>query len=82
MLRPCDGPNCELYALSKVSTAVPRRTLYICAPHLRWATDQLSKKWKLSRLVVSHSSALVLGDLGDWRTPTLNAYDVSRQIGA
>lgn len=83
MHRLCVIPTCRHYALHMVYTPGRKSRVFACHYHTERAIAELRKvvPW-WSRIVVHTSSAVVVGDVRDWRTRELHAYDVLRQIGA
>lgn len=83
MLRACVFPECEHYAMHRVTTSCRRYDLMACHVHISWVVnhvDQMIGRWE--RIFVSTSSAVVVGDILAWRSRSITAYDELRQIGA
>jgi hypothetical protein len=83
MVRECAWFKCEHYALHKVRTSDRRYDLQACHLHVGWVAEWVARlsPWTV-KVEVSTSSAVVVGDIRDWRTLSITAYDEFRQIGA
>lgn len=83
MVRDCAWFECEHYALHRVVSSDRRYDLQACHLHVGCIAKWVGRLIPFYvRVEVSTSSAVVVGDIRDWRTLSLAAYDVSRQIGA
>lgn len=83
MYRTCDAPSCQRYALHMVTTRISGLRIRSCNGHLRlWliAIDRCVSR--RDTVAVATSSTVVVGDIRAWRTRSIAAYDVLRQIGA
>lgn len=81
MFRKCERPRCTHYALHCVSTTNHGPKVQVCHYDINWGIQRVTEaKTRWSRIVVTTSSAVVVGDIRAWRTRSITAYDVSRQI--
>lgn len=83
MYRQCKRYGCEHYAMHRVSAPKYRYEVYSCHLDVEWAVEHVvffTSKW--AKLVVYTNSEVVVGDVRDWRTRSISAYDELRQIGA
>lgn len=83
MFRACVVPNCTRYAVHRVSTRPSGLDIQCCQGHLPILVLTLDRVVPRDRLEVVTQSAVVVGDLREWRTRSITAYDgATRQIGA
>jgi hypothetical protein len=83
MRRECAREGCHHYALHVVEVVSKGISLDVCHNDMVWAESYIRNRVpRWARLTVRTSSAVVVGDIRDWRTRSLTAYDVLRQIGA
>lgn len=80
MFRQCERQNCTHYALHVVSSTRRGSKIQVCHLDVLWATGELLRGNKWSRIEVTTSSEVVVGDIRAWRTRSITAYDESRQI--
>jgi hypothetical protein len=83
MVRECASPDCEHYAMHRVTSSDGRYDLQSCHVHVSWIAEWVGRlvPWFV-KVRVSTSSAVVVGDLRAWRSLSNAAYGELRQIGA
>lgn len=82
MFRTCVIPTCEHYGLHRIRTRRSGLDIQCCHGHLSWMMLLLKRMCPRDHVEVATSSAVVVGDIRDWRTRSITAYDAHRQIGA
>jgi len=83
MVRRCKYWQCKHYALHEVRVPKHCYSVRVCHLHVNYGVEHVlffTSRW--ASVEVHTDSEVVVGDIRDWRTRSITAYDVLRQIGA